>query len=96
MTLNASNSRPYDKDQISLDIKSLTHLLAKQGRDSPPLREILNQEIHDMKSIEVRLLINRMLDKLVKEGNEPDHTASMASEKDSHMLITESMVRPII
>jgi hypothetical protein len=85
VTLNASNSRPYDKDQISLDIKSLTHLLAKQGRDSPPLREILNQEIHDMKSIEVRLLSNRMLDKLVKEGKGAEHSASKEAEHSASM-----------
>lgn len=52
VTLNANPyPRPYDKDQISLDIKSLTHLLAKQGRDSPSLRQLLGHEMQDVKSI---------------------------------------------
>jgi hypothetical protein len=94
VTLNANAyPRPYDKDQISLDIKSLTHLLGKQGRDSPSLRQLLGQEMQDVKSIEVRLLINRMLDKLTREG---EGEGSMMSDKEGHMLITESMVRPII
>jgi hypothetical protein len=95
VTLNAANPRPYDKEQISLDIKSLTHLLAKQRRDSPPLREILHQEAQDVKSIEVRLLISRMLDKLTREDCDPAST-SMASEQESHVLLSESLVRPII
>jgi hypothetical protein len=48
-----------------------------------------------VKSIEVRLLINRMLDKLIKEGNDPSFS-SMMSEKESHVMATESLVKPII
>lgn len=44
VTLNTSNTRAnaFEKDLVSLDIKTLTHLLSRQKNNSMPLKDILS------------------------------------------------------
>lgn len=66
VTLNTSNPKgnTFDRDIITVDVKTLSHLLSKQ-RNNVPLKEILAES--DLKSIEVKLLVERILSYLRKE-----------------------------
>lgn len=74
VTLNTSNARCSSGDLVSLDIKTLTHLLTRQ-KNGLPLKDLLNEEI-DIKSFEVKMFVTRLLDKLRQEGG---HECSIRS-----------------
>ena len=91
VTLN-TNSRSHrpDGEVLQLDVKALTQLLGRR-EEGISLKTILTEEMYGARSVELKMLLSRLIERLDKEGT---RESSMTEEGSG--LSTSEVVGPLM